>query len=471
MTPSEKNFEPFFRKMAAENLPDIVINSFRHDYAQLVKGRTGLIPESEIIPMSGMADIEKLPREELAEAGAEKMRQAVVIKLNGGLGTSMGMKCAKSLLKVKDSLSFLDIIIRQAKRLDGSMPVIFMNGFSTRPHTLDALKAYPELHDRNLPVDFLQHKVPKVHAEDLGPAVCPENPKLEWCPPGHGDIYNALAGSGMLDRLLEEGYEYAFVSNADNLGAVFDPAVFSYFVRNGLSFLMEAADRTEADKKGGHLAQSTSGRYVLREVAQCPEADMDAFQDIHRHRYFNTNNIWLHLPSVKDLVNEQNGVLGLPMIRNRKNLDPRDPESPPVYQLETAMGAAISVFDRAGAIRVPRTRFAPVKNTNDLLAVRSDRFLLDDRFRLLPNPNRRSDRILIDLAPAHYKRIDDFESRFPFGPPSLTGSESLTIHGDFTFGRNVTLKGDVNLINDTGEPFAIDDGREIQGKFRVGLDL
>jgi UTP--glucose-1-phosphate uridylyltransferase len=126
-------------------------------------------------------------------------------------------------------------------------------------------------------------------------------------------------------------------------------------------------------------------------------------------------------------MKKKNGVLALPMICNRKTLDPRDPESAPVVQLETAMGAAIAVFDAAEAIRVPRIRFTPVKNTGDLLAVQSDRYLLNDKFQLVPNPKRKMDSIPIDLDPAYYRFIDRFENHFPFGVPSLVDCESLTI--------------------------------------------
>jgi len=461
----EANFEPFYRKMKTEKLPQIVIDNFKYYYHKLTVGQTGLIPETEIIPLDSLANIEALPPDNLIEIGLAKLRHTVVIKLNGGLGTSMGMKRAKSLLHVKNALSFLDIIVRQTQ--NKGLPVVFMNSFASRDDTLEALNVYPDLHVRDLPLDFLQHKVPKVDGNDLSPAECPQNPKLEWCPPGHGDIYPALVSSGMLAKLIETGYEYAFVSNSDNLGAVPDPAILSYFIQKGLPFMMEVADRTEGDKKGGHLAQLKSGRYVLREIAQCPQEDQDAFQDIHRHRYFNTNNIWPHLPSLKHVMDGKKGVLELPMIRNRKSLDPRDPESEPVYQLETAMGAAISVFEKAVAIRVPRTRFIPVKNINDLMAVRSDRYNLNDKFELVPNPNQTSPQIRIDLDPAYYNFIDNFEIRFPVGIPSLAACESLTVKGDFRFGRDVILDGQVVLLNDNEQPFPIEDRRRIQGRIQV----
>ena len=467
MSERESGFQQFHEKMASENISDIAIENFKHYYQKLCKGETGLIFEKEIEPVDSLPDIESLASPELEDAGKQKMDRAVIIKLNGGLGTSMGMQKAKSLLTIKNDLSFLDIIVRQAEHLDGSVPVVFMNSFSTRSDTLDALKKYESFAKRTLPADFLQNKVLKVNADDLSPVDWPECHELEWCPPGHGDIYTALLTSGMLDRLLENGYEYAFVSNSDNLGAVLDPAILGYFVKNELSFMMETADRTESDKKGGHLAKLTSGRYVLREIAQCPDEDMSSFQDISRHKYFNTNNIWFHLPSLKSVLDRSKGVMELPMIRNRKNVDPRDPESTEVYQLETAMGAAIRVFDNAGAIRVPRSRFAPVKDTNDLLAVRSDCYVVNDYFQVVPNPDRKAGKITINLDPSYYKLIDDFESRFPFGAPSLVACESLTVTGDFVFGRKVIMKGRVKLINNNRQVFKIKDAEQIHGEFEV----
>jgi UTP--glucose-1-phosphate uridylyltransferase len=302
-------------------------------------------------------------------------------------------------------------------------------------------------------LDFVQHKVPKVAQADLSPATWPADPALEWTPPGHGDIYTALITSGMLETLLEHGYTYAFVANADNLGAVIEPAILGYFASNHLPFLMEVADRTPMDRKGGHLARRTAdGRLILRETAQCPAEDSDALQDIGRHRFVNTNNLWLDLPALKDSLAATDGVLGLPMIRNSKTVDPRDPASTPVYQLETAMGAAISLFEGSGAVRVPRARFAPVKTTDDLLAVRSDAYVLTADHRVIPNPTRKlPDPPVIGLDPRFYLRIDDLEARFPYGAPSLVECERLTVRGDVTFGRNVTCRGAVEVANEADQ--------------------
>jgi UTP--glucose-1-phosphate uridylyltransferase len=462
MTPTA-DFAPFAARMQAEGLPDIVIRTFEHYYRQLAGGQQGLIPEGDIRPVESLPDVEAFSVEEaagLAEKGRAALPHALLLKLNGGLGTSMGLARAKSLLTVKDGLTFLDIIARQASR--GGVPLVLMNSYNTRDDSLAALAAYPELQGE-IPLDFVQHKVPKILGENLSCAVWEAEPGLAWCPPGHGDIYTALVTSGMLDQLLAAGYRYAFVSNSDNLGAVMDETILGYFAANELPFMMEVADRTEADKKGGHLAQRPDGQLVLRESAQCPAADEASFQDITRHRYFNTNNLWINLPALQRTLTERDGILGLPMICNSKTLDPRDRTSPAVYQLETAMGSAIEVFPGAGAVRVPKTRFAPIKKTNDLLDVRSDNYVLTRDFQVVANPERTLPRAFIDLDPACYQFVDDLEERFPHGAPGLLRCERLVVRGDFRFGRDVQVVGRVTLEGEPGRRQEIADGTVLTG--------
>jgi UTP--glucose-1-phosphate uridylyltransferase len=298
--------------------------------------------------------------------------------------------------------------------------------------------------------------VPKVDRATLGPAYWPHEPELEWCPPGHGDIYPALVTSGMLASLLDAGYEYAFTSNADNLSSAIDPAILGYFVAEQLPFMMEVANRSAADIKSGHPARRPNGWLLLRESAQTPPEDLATFQDAERHRYVNTNNLWINLRSLADLLARNDNVLDLPLIRNSKTVDPRDPASPPVYQLETAMGAAIALFEGAGALRVPRTRFAPVKTTNDLLAVRSDAYLLTDDWRVALHPARRGDPPVVELDPRFYRLLDDFDARFPYGPPSLIECERLTVRGDVRFGAGVVCKGVVEIVNNASQRMEVD---------------
>lgn len=454
-------FAPFAQRMEAEELPEIVIRTFRHYYAQLVDGHTGLIPEAGIQPVRDLPNAETFS-EDVAQIGREALSKAVLIKLNGGLGTSMGLERAKSLLRIKQDLSFLDVIAHQARQ--AGVPLVLMNSFNTRDDSLHALKRYPWLTEQRVPLDFLQHKVPRVVQDTLAPVDWAEDRELEWCPPGHGDIYTAMLTSGILERLLEDGYEYAFVSNADNLGAALDVTILGHFVVQQHPFMMEVADRTGADRKGGHLAQTGQGQLILRESAQCPPEDSDTFQDIKRHRYFNTNNLWLHLPSLRTVMAERNSLLGLPMIRNEKTVDPRDDSTMPVYQLETAMGSAISVFEHAGAVRVPRERFTPVKTTDDLLAVRSDAFVLTDDYRIISNPGREVEDLVVELDSCCYRLIDQLEARFPQGPPSLMRCSHFEVVGDVMFGCDVVAEGHVRVINRSPLQRTIADGRRLKGE-------
>lgn len=468
-TDIEQQFVPFAAQMRAAGLEPIVVDTFKYYYHQLVQGNTGMMAETSLEPVADLRDAEKLSGYE--QAGQEALTHTVILKLNGGLGTSMGLDRAKSLLTVKDGLSFLDIIARQVLSLrqeaNSPLPLVLMNSFNTQADSLAALSAYPEL-NVGLPLDFVQNKVPKVLQESFQLPQDTEPAELAWCPPGHGDIYTALQTSGMLQALLDKGYEYAFVSNADNLGAVLDRAILGYFASEKRSFLMEVADRTEADSKGGHLARRTSdGRLVLREVAQCPPDDQAAFSDIQRHRYFNTNNIWLNLSALRRTLDANNNVLKLPLIRNSKTLDPRNPSSPKVYQLETALGAAIEVFEGADALRVPRTRFAPVKLCADLLVLWSDAFVLTPDNRVVLNPANSHGLPIVSLDSRYYKFIQDLQSRFPVGAPSLTGCQSFKVEGDLRFGRDITVRGKVKLTNAEDEQKMVADGTVLEGAMQV----
>jgi UTP--glucose-1-phosphate uridylyltransferase len=441
---------------------DLATRTFNHYYEQLVAGEKGLLPESSIEPVSEVPGFDDLP--EGGDAARDALDRTVVLKLNGGLGTSMGMTRAKSLLEAKDGLTFLDVIARQVLRVrersGARLPLVLMNSFYTREDSLGALSRYEGLR-ADVPLDFVQGKVPKIDASSLEPVSWPADPDLEWAPPGHGDLYTSLVTSGMLAELLDRGYEYAFVSNADNLGAVLDERILGWFASESLPFVMEVADRTAADRKGGHLAsRADGGGLVLREIAQTPDEDVDAFQDIERHRFFNTNTLWVNLRALDSLMRSRDGVLGLPMIVNRKTVDPGDSSSPAVIQLETAMGAAIDVFDGAAAVRVPRSRFAPVKTTNDLLVVRSDVYSLDDDARVVA---RREKLPLVDLDSSHFKLLADFEARFPAGAPSLAECERLTVKGDVRFGAEVVVSGSVTVTNEGPSQLVIGDGEVLEG--------
>ena len=436
---SEEGLRAASEKMRADGVADAAIDVFAHYYRELEAGATGMLPEADIEPVADLPRADDLP--DPPDGGKEALGRTVMIKLNGGLGTSMGMTRAKSLLEVKDGLTFLDIVVRQTHQL--GVPLALMNSFATSEDTKRFLRErYPDADVR----EFLQNKEPKLLVDDLVPAEWPADPELEWAPPGHGDIYVALQASGMLRSLLDDGYEAAFVSNSDNLGAVLDPKLAAAFLDSRAPFLMEVVRRTKADRKGGHLARRREdGRLVLRETAQTPEEDREALQDVGRHRYGNTNNLWVNLVALDRVLGERSGVLGLPVIVNRKTVDPSDESSPEVFQLETAMGAAIEVFDGAEAIEVSRTRFAPVKTTNDLLVLRSDFYTLTEDVHVVPADGREPGSIFVDLDPDHYKLLRDFDARFPAGPPSLVRASRFVVRGDVTFGPDVAVEGETEL--------------------------
>jgi UTP--glucose-1-phosphate uridylyltransferase len=445
----------FIQKMEKAGIDPITIDTFSYYYKKTISGETGLICENHInrIDPDELEDTNTL--KSFSKAGERARDKAVMLVLNGGLGTSMGLSCAKSLIEAKNGQSFLEITLQQAK-VQG-MKLCFMNSFNTHKDTLAAVS---KLDLKEPPLYFLQNRFPKILHDEFLPASWPKNRDLEWNPPGHGDVYTALHSSGMLTQLLNEGIRYAFISNLDNLGATLDETLLGYFSENNLPFMMEVCERTPADMKGGHIARHKNNRLILRELAQCPKKDLNRFQDINYHRFFNTNNIWINLSFLKKLI-ETDGGVRLPMILNPKFLDPRDESSPPVYQIETAMGSAIFLFHGATAVKVPKERLLPVKTCNDLLAIRSDCFVFTKEKNLIRNPERKLPPIIIKLDPRYYRKIDQFDRRFAHGIPSLIECESLAIEGDVCFESNVVIRGKVVIQNRGSRQATIKEGAAI----------
>lgn len=456
-------FAPFARMMEEQGLHPLQVASFRRHFEQLAGGERGTLGREAIDPVEELPHLDDIP------AGGEDLKDHVaILKLNGGLGTSMGLRGPKSLLSLKEGLTFLDVLARQVlhhrHETGGHLPLILMNSFSTSRETLEALAGYEHLVEQDVPLELFQSQVPKVRVDDLSPVQWPQDPQLEWCPPGHGDVYLSLYCSGMLERLVADGFRYLFLSNVDNLGAGLDLRIPAWMREHAIPFVMEVTDRTEADRKGGHLARLGDGRLVLREVAMCPEDEQEEFQDVQRYRYFNTNNLWVDLEELQERLDRCGGVLDLPLIVNAKSTDPRNPDSPRVYQLETAMGAAISVFEGARALRVPRARFAPVKTIADLLAVRSDAYVLTTDFQIRLHPAR-SAPPRIELDSTWFRLVSDLDGRTPEGSPSLLHCESMAVRGDLTFGRDVRCRGVVEL--QATAPARVPDGSLLEGTVRL----
>jgi UTP--glucose-1-phosphate uridylyltransferase len=430
--------ELFLAKMKKENLHPIVCQSFAKYYQQIINGATGKLSEKDIEQPKSENLIDY---KNLTKVNKDYLDQLVVIKLNGGLGTSMGLTKAKSLLKVKEDFTFLDIIVRQILALRSSyrkkIPLLLMNSFNTQEDTLAFLQNYPTLKMDDLPLDFVQNKFPKIIQDDMKP-LQNENEQQNWNPPGHGEIYTTMKITGILEQLIASGFTYAFISNSDNLGAETDPRILTHFAEMNIPFLMEVCQRTEMDKKGGHLAQTKTGQLILREVAQCPDEELISFQDIDKYSYFNTNNLWINLRALETYMIENDNFLPLPMILNKKKVD-----HIPVFQVETAMGAAIGIFEGSKAIVVPRSRFLPVKKTNDLLALWSDAFSLHDNFSLTLHQDR-NNIPFIDLD-ENYLDIELMQAHFKDGVPSLKKCDSFQVKGDVYFGKNVLCEGNVKI--------------------------
>jgi UTP--glucose-1-phosphate uridylyltransferase len=432
--------------------------ALRRRLRQLGERQSGCLPGEVLEPLSGPLRLDELA-EPPAGRAREVLDQLVIVKLNGGLGTSMGLSGPKSLLEVKPRAHFLDVLARQVlalrERHSARLPLVLMNSATTRDPSLDALRRYDGLRGPGLPLDFLQGREPKIRADDLYPVQWPADPGLEWCPPGHGDIYTALAASGTLDALLNARLRYAFVSNSDNLGALADVRIAAWLAAEQVPFALEAVRGTPADRKGGHLARY-QGRVVLRETAQVPDGDT-SFTDVQRWRWYNTNNIWIDLRALADLQAADPAAPALPLIVNRQTVDPRDPASTPVIQLEWAMGAAIGSIPGARALHVPRSRFAPVKTTDDLLVVRSDAYDLTGDGQMRPGFGGPGPVVTLDKD--FYKLVPDFERRFPAGAPSLRRCRRFEVDGDVTFGAGVIAVGDVRVAG----PRHVPDGAVLSG--------
>jgi UTP--glucose-1-phosphate uridylyltransferase len=443
-------------KMRSAGQPEEAVRGFRRAYERVDAGESAYLRSEDLEPVSDVAALDAIPEVDPAES----LEHVAVIKLNGGLATTMGLRQPKSLIEAREGHTFLDIIIGQVlalrERHQVRLPLLLMNSEATRRESLEALRQHPEL-DVGLPLEFMQSMIPKLEEETLAPVSWPADPALEWCPPGHGDVYGALRSSGVLGDLLEAGMRFAMISNSDNLGALVEPRIPAYMAEHGVPFLMETVIGTEAERKGGHLARRRSdGQIVLRESAQVPPEDEDSFRDFRHWRYYNTNNLWVDLRALDRTLERSDGVLELSLIVNQKTVDPREPETTPVLQLESAMGSAIQSFPEAQLLCVPRTRFVPVKTTNDLLVLRSDVYEIEPGMIVGPVPERAGKLPYVDLEKRFYGVLEKFDQHFPAGPPSLREAERLVVRGEVTFGADVVVRGEVEI--DTEEPRRIEDG-------------
>nr|WDR24502.1 UDP-glucose pyrophosphorylase [Platycodon grandiflorus] len=381
----------------------------------------------------------------------------VVLKLNGGLGTTMGCTGPKSVIEVRNGLTFLDLIVIQIESLNTkygcNVPLLLMNSFNTHDDTLKIVEKYSnskiEIHT------FNQSQFPRLVVDEFLPLPSKGNAgKDGWYPPGHGDVFPALVNSGKLDTLLSQGKEYVFVANSDNLGAVVDLKILHHLIQNKNEYCMEVTPKTLADVKGGTLI-SYEGKVQLLEIAQVPDEHVNEFKSIEKFKIFNTNNLWVNLSAIKRLV--QADALKMEIIPNPKEVD-----GIKVLQLETAAGAAIKFFDHSIGINVPRSRFLPVKATSDLLLVQSDLYSISDGYVTRNTARTNPANPSIELGP-EFKKVGNFLSRFK-SIPSIIELDSLKVSGDVYFGSSVVLKGKVVIAAKSGVKLEIPDGAVLENK-------
>ncbi|BDR53021.1 UTP--glucose-1-phosphate uridylyltransferase [Bombiscardovia nodaiensis] len=452
-------------KMQQQGISELAMAQFERLYRTWSDGDVGgYIREADVTALHDVPTFQEIRESMDMDFALEAFAHTAFIKLNGGLGTSMGLEQAKSLLPIRRhkarQMSFLDIILGQVitarKRQGVTLPLTLMNSFRTSADSMRVVHRNKHFDQGDIPLEIIQHTEPKIDAQTGEPIDYPTNPELEWCPPGHGDLFSTIWETGLLDKLEAAGIAYIFISNSDNLGARPSRTLAGHFAKSGSPFMIEVAQRTEADRKGGHLVvDKESGRLILREMTQVDPRDKSAAMSIRRHPYFNTNSIWVRVDALKTKLKEYQGILPLPVIVNRKTVDPADDSTPAVIQLETAMGAAVSLFEGASCVKVDRMRFLPVKTTDDLFIMRSDRFHLTDAYEMEDGnyifPN-------VSLDQRYYKNIADFNDRFPYGVPALAAANSVSIEGDWTFGRDVALYANAHLP-DLGKPSYVPNGQ------------
>ncbi|XP_062107647.1 UTP--glucose-1-phosphate uridylyltransferase [Humulus lupulus] len=436
-----------------------LVSRYLSGEAQHVEWSKILTPTDEVVvPYDSLAQIS-----EDSEEIKKILNKLVVLKLNGGLGTTMGCTGPKSVIEVRDGLTFLDLIVIQIENLNSkygcNVPLLLMNSFNTHDDTLKIVEKYSnssvEIHT------FNQSQYPRLVVDDFSPLPSKgQTGKDGWYPPGHGDVFPSLKNCGKLDALLSQGKEYVFIANSDNLGAIVDMKILSHLIKNKNEYCMEVTPKTLADVKGGTLI-SYEGRVQLLEIAQVPDEHVNEFKSIEKFKIFNTNNLWVNLKAIKRLV-EADG-LKMEIIPNPKEVDGFK-----VLQLETAAGAAIKFFDNAIGINVPRSRFLPVKATSDLLLVQSDLYTLDNGFVIRNKDRTNPANPSIELGP-EFKKVGSFLSRFK-SIPSIVELDSLKVTGDVWFGSGIILKGNVSITVKPGVKLEIPDGALLEDKNINGLE-
>lgn len=442
-------------KMEQEGADSKQMNRFYELYSRYLKNRGETIVWEDIrSPMDRIIQYSDIIQQD--GDARSLLKKLAVLKLNGGLGTTMGCIGPKSAIPVKGGKNFIDLVAKQLKFLrrkyNVDVPLVLMNSFNTESMTETLISRHDNI------LTFNQSKYPRISSDTLLP---PRNldSKEIFYPPGHGDILNSLDDSGMLDKLLEDGKEYLFISNIDNLAATVDLKLLEYFDSQNFEFMMEVTSKTRADIKGGTLIEY-GGALRLLEIAQVPPSKKSEFTSVRKFKIFNTNSVWINLKSLKNKLKTEK--FNLDIIENKKTIN-----NETVYQLETAIGSAIRFFDRSCGVVVPRSRFLPVKTCSDLFLVESNLFV-ERNGQLILNPNRVPMNVpTIKLIGNNFKKIEKYEESFK-GIPDLLELDSLTVSGNVVFGKNVVLRGTVIILADKNSVINIPDGSVLEDNIVYG---
>ncbi|KAL3312995.1 UTP--glucose-1-phosphate uridylyltransferase [Cichlidogyrus casuarinus] len=462
-------------------------NNFRQIFHRFLNETDTEVDWAKIEPVaeSMLKGYDSLPPEANEETLREHLNKLVVVKLNGGLGTSMGCSGPKSVISVRDDLTFLDLTIQQIENLNNrykcNIPLVLMNSFNTDVDTNKIIRKYLNVNVRIF--TFMQSMYPRLDRESLLPiATQPHSIKFPpgafskdsgkkadawsdeyaWYPPGHGDFYRSFINSGLAEQFSEEGKKWVYLSNIDNLGATVDTKILNYLCSsssNSTDFVMEVTDKTRADIKGGTLI-NYEGKSRLLEMAQVPKDKYDEFISVRKFKIFNTNNLWMNLESLIGLV--KNNKMHMEVIKNPKTLN----NGCNIIQLEEAAGAAIKNFSNGIGINVPRSRFLPVKTTSDLLLIMSNLYEMSNG-SLYMSPKRSFPSVPLVKLGSHFKKVKDFLTRFE-NIPDLLELDQLTVAGDVFFGKELKLRGSVIIISNPGEHINLPSGSILENKIVSG---